>query len=64
MQTGTGVIKLNAGNYEIKGSINLNISGVILRGAGSDAGASVLIATGDTPHHRNLLVAGGGTIGN
>ena len=59
-----GVIKLNAGSYEIKGTINLNISGVILRGAGSDSGGSTLIATGDIPHQRTLLLAGGGTMGD
>lgn len=59
-----GVVKLNAGNYEIKGTIILNISGVVLRGAGSDSGGSVLIATGDTPHRRTVLLAGGGTMAN
>lgn len=55
-----GVIMLNAGYYEIKGTILLNVSGLILRGAGSDTSGTVLVATGDMPHQRTVLLAGGG----
>ena len=56
-----GVIKLNAGSYEIKGSILLNVSGVVLRGSGSGTGGTILTATGNTPAQRPVIVAGGGT---
>lgn len=56
-----GVIQLLAGNYEIQGTILLNVSGVVLRGAGSDINGTVFTATGDVPHQRNVLLAGGGT---
>ena len=56
-----GIIKLNAGSYEIRGTILLNISGVVLRGSGSDSNGTVFLATGDIPHQRTVLLAGGGT---
>ena len=55
-----GVIKLAAGNYEIQGTIKLNVSGVVLRGSGSGTNGTVFIATGDVPHQRTVLLAGGG----
>jgi hypothetical protein len=55
-----GVIQLNAGSYEIQGTVLLNVSGVVLRGAGSDTNGTVFVATGDTPHQRTVLLAGGG----
>lgn len=57
-----GVIKLNTGRYEIKGTLLLNVSGVVLRGSGSDSAGTVLVATGDNPHQRTVVVAGGGII--
>lgn len=57
-----GVIMFAAGQYEIKGTIILNVSGVILRGAGSNTRGTVFIATGNTPNKRTVLLAGGGTI--
>ncbi len=56
-----GVILLKKGTYEIQGTIKLNISGVIIRGEGSDASGTVLKATGNTPVQRTVFVAGGGT---
>ena len=56
-----GVIQLLAGNYEIQGTIILNVSGIVLRGAGSDINGTVFTATGDVPHQRIVLLAGGGT---
>ena len=56
-----GVILLKKGTYEIQGTITLNVSGVIVRGEGSDAAGTVLKATGNTPTQRTIFVAGGGT---
>jgi len=59
-----GVIKLLAGRYEVKGTIVLNVSGLILRGAGSDSNGTVFVATDDVPHQRTVVVAGGGKVAN
>ena len=56
-----GVILLKAGNYEINGTLLLNVSGVILRGEGSGTNGTVLIATGNTPNQRTVINVGGGT---
>ena len=56
-----GVILLKKGTYEIQGTIALNVSGVVVRGEGSDAAGTVLKATGNTPTQRTVFVAGGGT---
>ena len=56
-----GVILLKKGNYQINGTINLNVSGVIVRGEGNDAAGTVLTAVGNTPNQRTVFVAGGGT---
>jgi len=56
-----GVILLKKGNYQINGTINLNVSGVIVRGEGNDAYGTVLTAVGNTPVQRTVFVAGGGT---
>ena len=56
-----GVVLLKKGNYQINGTINLNVSGVIVRGEGNDAAGTVLTAVGNTPNQRTVFVAGGGT---
>ena len=56
-----GVVLLKKGNYQINGTINLNVSGVIVRGEGNDASGTVLTAVGNTPNQRIVFVAGGGT---
>ena len=56
-----GVILLKKGNYQINGTINLNVSGVIVRGEGNDPAGTVLTAVGNTPNQRSVFVAGGGT---
>ncbi|MEI6751825.1 MAG: T9SS type A sorting domain-containing protein [Paludibacter sp.] len=56
-----GVILLKKGNYQINGTIALNVSGVIVRGEGNDASGTVLTAVGNTPAQRTVFVAGGGT---
>lgn len=56
-----GVVLLKKGNYLVNGTINLNVSGVIVRGEGNDASGTVLTAVGNTPNQRTVFVAGGGT---
>ena len=58
-----GTLLLEAGEYEIQGTIQLNHSGIILRGKGNgDAPAfnTILRATGKSPPQRTVLIAGGG----
>jgi hypothetical protein len=58
-----GALYLEAGIYEISGTLYLNQSGVVLRGAGDGNDSlsnTILKATGDEPHQRTVLVAGGG----
>ena len=56
-----GTILLKSGNYEIQGTLKMNISGVVLRGEGSGLDGTVLTATGNTPNQRTVINAGGGT---
>lgn len=61
-----GAVLLNAGRYDVWGRIYLNASGVVLRGAGDDADAgsnTIIFARGNTPNHRDVLIAGGGNKG-
>lgn len=58
-----GAILLNAGRYEIHGTLKLNQDGVILRGVGDGADTTmntVLVGVGNTPNQRDIIVAGGG----
>src|SRR5437667_1622965 len=52
-----GAVMLTAGTYRMAGTLNINASGVVLRGAGSGANGTALIAQGQ-PH---TLVNIGGT---
>ncbi len=59
-----GALLLEAGEYEIQGTIHLAFSGVVLRGVGDGADPdsnTVLKATGDSPHWRTVIIAGGGS---
>jgi hypothetical protein len=59
-----GVILLSKGTYQINGTIKVNVSGVVLRGAGSSSDPNVgtiLQAVGNTPAQRTVLTAGGGS---
>ena len=56
-----GVILLKAGNYEIQGTLKMNVSGVVLRGEGSGLDGTVITATGNTPNQRTVINVGGGT---
>ncbi len=42
-----GAVQLEAGRYEIAGQLKITASGVVLRGAGSGADGTVLVATGN-----------------
>ena len=58
-----GAVLLAPGTYTIAGTIALRHSGVVLRGAGDGddpATATILRAVGDTPHQRDVIVAGSG----
>lgn len=58
-----GAILLEAGRYEIRGTVRLNVSGVVLRGVGDGddpATNTILWGTGNTPAQRTILIAGGG----
>lgn len=62
-----GAVLLTAGRYEIHGVVNLNVSGVVLRGVGDGEDTTqntVLIGVGNSPNQRDLIVAGGGTATN
>ncbi len=59
-----GAVELAAGRYEIWGTLYLDASGVVLRGAGDGADPAadtILWARGNTPQQRPVIVAGGGT---
>jgi hypothetical protein len=59
-----GAVMLLPGNYRVAGTLTINESGVILRGSGQGADSlqnSIIIATGDTPHQRTVIIAGGGS---
>ena len=50
-----GALLIKAGRYEICGTLTVPYDGVVLRGEEG----TVLHATGDTPHQRDVLVVGG-----
>jgi len=59
-----GALYLNAGEYEIAGTLYIRHSGIVLRGNGDNsdpASNTILKATGNSPFRRTVLVAGGGT---
>ncbi len=59
-----GAILLQAGRYEIRGTLRLNQAGVVLRGVGDGADTltnTVLIGVGNVPDQRDILIAGSGT---
>ena len=55
-----GAVELAAGDYEIGGQLNINASGVVLRGSGRDIGGTRLIATG-TSQRELIQIAGSGS---
>ena len=59
-----GALVLAPGRFEIAGTINLRQGGVVLRGSGQGADPArdtILVATGDTPHQRTVVVLGTGS---
>lgn len=59
-----GALLLEAGVYEIRGTIRIQVDGIVIRGAGDGADTSsntILWATGNSPHQRSVIVAGGGS---
>ncbi len=59
-----GALLLGPGTYDVYGTLRVNFSGVVLRGAGdgSDPLTNTLLkGKGDTPHQRTILIAGGGS---
>ena len=58
-----GAVLLQAGEYEVAGTIRLNHAGVVLRGVGDGANLgnnTVLRAVGNTPADRPVIVVGSG----
>jgi len=57
-----GAILLEAGTYEIHGTIQITTSGVVLRGVGDDddpTNNTILTGIGNIPNERNIIEAGG-----
>lgn len=57
-----GAILLEAGNYEIYGTLQITASGVVLRGVGDGDDATsntILSGVGNTPAERTIIEAGG-----
>jgi hypothetical protein len=60
-----GALLLRPGMYPVNSSIVLNASGIVLRGSGSadnPKSNSIIYGTGDEPHQRTLITAGGGNV--
>lgn len=58
-----GALLLQPGLYPISGSLVINASGIVLRGSGSadnPKSNTIIFGTGDEPHQRTLITAGGG----
>ncbi|MEM0991851.1 MAG: T9SS type A sorting domain-containing protein [Bacteroidota bacterium] len=57
-----GAILLEAGNYEIHGTVRIQASGIVLKGVGNGenvANNTILTGVGNTPNQRNLIEVGG-----
>lgn len=50
-----GTLRLAAGRYDIRGTVRIRHSGVVLRGSGD---ATILFGRGDTPHQRTVVILG------
>jgi hypothetical protein len=60
-----GAVVLRPGVYPIHGVLRIDASGVVLRGAGDGSSprtASILVARGDRPHQRTVIVVGSGEL--
>ena len=56
-----GAIQLNAGNYPISGTLNINASGVVLIGAGNDPNTGTRLEATGTSQRFLINVAGSGS---
>ncbi|MFA6540608.1 MAG: T9SS type A sorting domain-containing protein [Bacteroidota bacterium] len=59
-----GALLLLPGMYRVSGTVRVNESGIVLRGSGDGSDSTnntVIFATGDNPHQRSVIIAGGGT---
>jgi hypothetical protein len=59
-----GALVLGPGRYEVAGTLRVNRAGVVLRGSGDGADPAVdtiIVATGDIPHQRTVIIAGSGS---
>ncbi|MFH0991820.1 MAG: T9SS type A sorting domain-containing protein [bacterium] len=59
-----GALFLNAGIYRVSGTLRINASGVVVRGAGDGSDTTrntILLATGDSLLQTTVLIAGGGS---
>jgi len=59
-----GTLLLKSGIYEVRGTIYLNADGIVIRGEGngtSPVNSTIISATGDTPHQRDVIVIGNPT---
>ncbi|NRA11659.1 MAG: hypothetical protein HRT57_06875, partial [Crocinitomicaceae bacterium] len=57
-----GAVLLNSGVYEVRGTLEINTSGVILRGTGRGNNTTTnthLMGTGDSPSERSIIEMGG-----
>jgi hypothetical protein len=57
-----GAILLTAGDYDIATQLNINVSGVVLRGVGSGPSGTVLHARTTTPQSVLINIEGAGTL--
>ncbi|WP_051265364.1 hypothetical protein [Nakamurella lactea] len=58
-----GALELRAGTYEVAGTVNVTVSGVVLRGAGDGQDPStntILRAVGNSPKGRTVVALGAG----
>ena len=56
-----GALVLAPGRYEVAGTLRVKNAGVVLRGSGDGADPTkdtILVATGDVPHQRTVVIAG------
>ncbi|MBR1630857.1 MAG: hypothetical protein IJ680_03295 [Paludibacteraceae bacterium] len=56
-----GTLLLQAGVYRVSGTLLQQYSGVVIRGVGQDTDSTrntIILATGDTPHQRDVLIVG------
>jgi hypothetical protein len=59
-----GALVLKAGRYHVYGTVRVKYSGVVLRGEGNGSDSltnTIIYGRGDTPHQREIVIAGGGS---